>query len=105
MTQEEKAKADNMELIKFNKQSIIDYLESDGEKNEKVVSLAKQLLQVIEKEESYSFVRNAMLNKQCYNCALRKECKKERPDTYEPIGTCDKWEDEDGLRTLLIKAE
>lgn len=90
-----------MEPIKFNKQNIIDYLESDGEKNEKVVSLAKQLLQAIKKEESNNFLINAMLHKQCYNCALRKECKKENPDTYEPIGTCDKWEDENGLRTLI----
>ena len=82
-----------MEPIKFNKQNIIDYLESDGEKNEKVVSLAKQLLHAIEKEESNNFIKNAMSHKQCYNCALRKECEKENPDTYEPIGTCDKWED------------
>lgn len=44
-------------------------------------------------ENNNNFLRNAMSNKRCYNCALRKECEKEHPDTYEPIGTCDKWED------------
>lgn len=73
---------------------MIDYLESDGEKNEKVVSLVKQLLQAIEKEESNNFIKNVMSHKQCYNCALSKECEKENPDIYEPIGTCHKWENE-----------
>ena len=61
--------------------------------NEKIVSLTKQLLQAIEKEESNNFIKNAMSHNQCYNCALRKECEKENPNTYEPIGTCDKWTD------------
>ena len=83
------------------KKAIIDYLNSDGEKDQGLVTMSKLLLETIEEKETYGFIRNATLKRQCYNCALKEECKKERPDTYEPIGTCDKWEDENGLRTLI----
>ena len=43
------------------------------------------------KEKDIIFLKNAITDKRCYNCALRKECKKENPDLYEPIGTCGKW--------------
>lgn len=39
----------------------------------------------------YDFIKNCFENKQCYNCGSRKECEREHPDTYEPIGTCSKW--------------
>lgn len=39
----------------------------------------------------YDFIKNAIDRKQCYNCALRKECERKHPNTYEPIGTCGKW--------------
>lgn len=83
------------------KQAITDYLNSDGEKDPGLVSMGKLLLETIEEKETYDLIRNATLKRQCYNCALRKECEKENPDTYEPIGTCDKWEDENGSRTLI----
>lgn len=87
------------------KQAITDYLNSDGEKDPGLVSMGKLLLETIEEKETYDLIRNATLKKrlkkQCYNCAFKEKCKKERPDTYEPIGACDKWEDEDGLRTLI----
>ena len=41
--------------------------------------------------ENYNFIKNAIEHKQCYNCGLRKECARKYPNTYEPIGTCDKW--------------
>ena len=37
------------------------------------------------------FLKNAVTNKQCYNCALAKKCEKENPALFEPIGTCGKW--------------
>lgn len=87
------------------KKAITDYLSSDGEKDPRLVSISKSLLETIEEKneekETYDFIRNATLRRQCYNCALKENCKKEYPDTYEPIGTCDKWEDENGLRTLI----
>ena len=83
------------------KQVITDYLNSNGEKNPRLVSISKSLLETIEEKETYDFVRNATLKRQCYNCALKEVCKKERPDTYEPIGTCDKWKNENGLKTLI----
>lgn len=76
------------------KQAITDYLNSDGEKDPGLVSMGKLLLETIEEKETYDLVRNATLKRQCYNCALKKDCEKERPDTYEPIGTCDKWKEE-----------
>lgn len=90
------------------KQAITDYLNSDGEKDPGLVSMGKLLLETIEEKKTYDLIRNATLKRrnvtpkrQCYNCALKEKCKKERPDTYEPIGTCDRWEDENGLRTLI----
>ena len=76
------------------KQAITDYLNSDGEKDPGLVSMSKSLLEAIGEKEAYGLIRNATLKRQCYNCALRKDCEREHPDTYEPIGTCDKWEDE-----------
>ena len=76
------------------KKTIIDYLNSDGKKDQELVTMSKLLLETIEEKETYDLIRNATLKRQCYNCALRKECEKENPNTYEPIGTCDKWEDE-----------
>ena len=83
------------------KKVITDYLNSDGKKDPGLVSISKSLLNTIEEKETYDFIRNATLKRQCYNCALKKDCEMEHPDTYEPIGTCDKWEDENGLRTLI----
>ena len=83
------------------KQTITDYLDSDGEKDPGLVSMSKLLLETIEGKETYDLIRNATLKRQCYNCALKKDCEREHPSTYEPIGTCDKWEDENGLRTLI----
>ena len=83
------------------KKAITDYLNSDGKKDPGLVSISKSLLKTIEEKETYGLIRNATLKRQCYNCALRKDCEREYPDTYEPIGTCDKWEDENGLRTLI----
>lgn len=83
------------------KQAITDYLDSDGEKDPGLVSMSKSLLEAIGEKETYDLIRNATLKRQCYNCALKEKCKKERPDSYEPIGTCGKWEDENGLRTLI----
>lgn len=83
------------------KQAITDYLDFDGEKDPGIVSMGKLLLETIEEKETYDIIRNVTPKRQCYNCALKEKCKKERPDTYEPIGTCDKWEDESGLRTLI----
>ena len=83
------------------KQAITDYLDSDGEKDPGLVSMSKLLLETIEGKETYGLIRNAALKRQCYNCALRKDCEREHPDTYEPIGTCDRWEDENGLRALI----
>ena len=83
------------------KQAITDYLKSDSKKNPRLVSISKSLLETIEEKETYNLIRNATLKRQCYNCALKKDCEKEHPDTYEPIGTCNKWEDENGLRTLI----
>ena len=40
------------------------------------------------------FLKNAILHKQCYNCALAKKCEEENPTTFEPIGTCNKWTEE-----------
>ena len=82
------------------KQAITDYLDSDSEKDPGLVSMGKLLLETIEEKETYDFIRNATLKRQCYNCALEKDCEREHPDTYEPIGTCDKWEDKNGLTTL-----
>ena len=45
------------------------------------------------KSEDLNFLKNAIANKQCYNCALKAECEKEHPRTFEPIGTCNKWTD------------
>lgn len=42
-------------------------------------------------KSDYDFIKNCFENKQCYNCGLRKECEREHPDTYQPIGTCSKW--------------
>ena len=36
------------------------------------------------------FLKNAVLHKQCYNCALNKKCMQDDP-YFEPIGTCSKW--------------
>ena len=83
------------------KKTIIDYLNSDGEKDQGLVTMSKLLLETIEEKETYDLIRNATLKRQCYNCALKKDCERKHPDTYEPIGTCDRWEDEDGLRTLI----
>lgn len=83
------------------KQVITDYLNSDGKKDPGLVSISKSLLETIEEKETYDFIRNATLKRQCYNCALKEKCKKEYPNTYKPIGTCNKWEDENGLRTLI----
>ena len=41
--------------------------------------------------DKYGFIKNAIEHKQCYNCGLRKICEQEHPNTYEPIGTCEKW--------------
>ncbi len=83
------------------KQAITDYLNSNGKKDSRLVSISKSLIEPIEEKETYDLIRNATLKRQCYNCALKKDCEREHPDTYEPIGTCDKWEDENGLRTLI----
>ena len=42
-------------------------------------------------KSDYEFIKNCFENKLCYNCGLRKECERENPDTYEPIGTCSNW--------------
>ena len=63
-------------------------------KEKKTMNYEEKYKETIEEKETYDLIRNATLKRQCYNCALKEECKKERPDTYEPIGTCDKWEDE-----------
>ena len=39
------------------------------------------------------FLKNAILHKQCYNCALNKKCMQDDP-YFEPIGTCSKWAEE-----------
>lgn len=41
--------------------------------------------------ERYYIFKNAITDKRCYNCALRKKCEKENPALFEPIGTCGKW--------------
>lgn len=52
-------------------------------------------------QKDLNFLKNAMAQRQCFNCARSKDCEREHPNTYEPIGTCDKWEDKNGLRTLI----
>ena len=42
-------------------------------------------------EKDITFLKNAITDKRCYNCALQKECEKENPVLFEPIGTCGKW--------------
>ena len=75
-----------------------DYDFKDGQ-NVRVVVLPKEeerkptstsQSKYLEKSD-YEFIKNCFENKQCYNCGLRKECEREHPDTYEPIGTCSKW--------------
>lgn len=44
-------------------------------------------------KEDLTFVKNAILHKQCYNCALHKKCMQDDP-YFEPIGTCSKWTEE-----------
>lgn len=92
-------------MITINQQGlkkvITDYLESDSKKNPRLVSISKSLLETIEEKETYDFIRNTTLKRQCYNCALKEVCEREHPNTYEPIGTCDKWENENGLKTLI----
>lgn len=43
------------------------------------------------KEKDITFLKNAVNDKRCYNCALAKKCEKENPVLFEPIGTCGKW--------------
>ena len=70
---------------------------------EKITSLTSELKQFSEfntmlnfesvaKNEDLVFIKNAMAQRQRFNCARRKDCERENPDTYEPIGSCDKWE-------------
>lgn len=42
-------------------------------------------------EKDIIFLKNVITDKRCYNCALQKECEKENPALFEPIGTCSKW--------------
>lgn len=42
-------------------------------------------------EEDLGFIKNAMARRQCYNCALMKECEAKDPRYFEPIGTCNNW--------------
>lgn len=41
-------------------------------------------------DKDLTFLENAILHKQCYNCALNKKCMQDDP-YFEPIGTCSKW--------------
>ena len=45
-------------------------------------------------EKDLTFIKNAVMYHQCYNCALRRECEREHPRSFEPIGSCDKWTEE-----------
>ena len=54
------------------------------------IIIVKEESKYLEKSD-YEFIKNCFENKQCYNCGLRKECEREHPDTYQPIGTCSKW--------------
>ncbi len=42
---------------------------------------------------NFALFKNAILHKQCYNCALNKKCMQDDP-YFEPIGTCSKWTEE-----------
>ncbi len=44
-------------------------------------------------DKDLKFLENAILHKQCYNCALNKKCMQDDP-YFEPIGTCNKWTEE-----------
>ena len=42
-------------------------------------------------EEDLGFIKNVMERRQCYNCALMKECEAKDPKYFEPIGSCNNW--------------
>lgn len=42
-------------------------------------------------QEDLNFIKNAMARRQCYNCALAKDCEAKNPRHFEPIGTCNNW--------------